>query len=77
MEVATGVKYKTVVWYTKRHRLWGGANVEVNASSGKKVSPKGIRLGHVPPRIGSGAAAEVRGVGVLVCVLLTLCVYLS
>ncbi|KAL9297837.1 hypothetical protein ACSQ67_023733 [Phaseolus vulgaris] len=65
------VKYKVwLAFYIKRHRLAGGANVEVNASSGEKVEPKEIRLGDVPPRLGSGAAVVrswyVAVVGVLV-----------
>lgn len=61
VEFATEVKYEILsLFSTKRHRLFGGANVEVNASSGEKVGPKGIRLGKVPPQIGSGAA-QVRG----------------
>jgi hypothetical protein len=56
VEFATRVKYKILFFYTKRHRLSGGANVEVNVSSGEKVNPKGIRLGNVPARIGSQAA---------------------
>lgn len=60
VEIATRVKYKILFFYTKRHRLFGGANVEVNVSSGEKVDPKGIRLGNVPPRLGS-EAAPVRG----------------
>ncbi|WJX44721.1 hypothetical protein P8452_31667 [Trifolium repens] len=56
VEFATRVKYKILFFYTKRHRLSGGANVEVNVSSGEKVNPKGIRLGNVPARIGSEAA---------------------
>lgn len=61
VEFATHVKYKILLFfYTKRHRLSGGANVEVNVSSGEKVDPKGIRLGDTPPWLGSEAAA-VRG----------------
>ncbi|XP_057457948.1 protein NDR1-like [Lotus japonicus] len=61
VEFATEVKYEILsLFSTKRHRLFGGANVEVNASSGEKVGPKGIRLGKVPPRFGS-EAAQVRG----------------
>ncbi|QCD87330.1 protein NDR1-like [Vigna unguiculata] len=73
VEFATRVKYK--VWlsfYVKRHRLVGGANVEVNASSGEKVEPKAIRLRDVPPRLGSRAAvvrsSYVAVVGVIVTV---------
>ncbi|MED6173238.1 hypothetical protein PIB30_057441 [Stylosanthes scabra] len=77
VEVATAVKYKNLVWYSKRHHLWGGANVEMNVTSGTKVSPKGIRLGHVPARFGSGASAQVPGAGILIYLLLILCVCLS
>ncbi|CAJ1978737.1 unnamed protein product [Sphenostylis stenocarpa] len=60
VEFATRVKYKMWLnFYIKRHRLVGGANVEVNASSGEKVEPKAIRLGNVPPRLAS-RAVEVR-----------------
>lgn len=56
VEFVTRVKYKILFVYTKRHRLSGGANVEVNVSSGQKVNPKGIRLGNDPVRVGSEAA---------------------
>ncbi|CAJ2650453.1 unnamed protein product [Trifolium pratense] len=56
VEFVTRVKYKIMFFYTKRHRLSGGANVEVNVSSGEKVDPKGIRLRNVPARVGSEAA---------------------
>jgi len=63
VEFVTRVKYKILFVYTKRHRLSGGANVEVTVSSGQKVNPKGIRLGNAPVRIGS-EAAPVRGLWV-------------
>ncbi|KAK7342545.1 hypothetical protein VNO80_25500 [Phaseolus coccineus] len=71
VEFATRVKYKVwLAFYIKRHRLVGGANVEVNASSGEKVEPEAIRLGDVPPRLGSGAVVvrswDVALVGVFV-----------
>lgn len=72
VEFATRVKYK--VWlsfYIKRHRLFGGANVEVNTKSGEKVEPEAIRLGHVLPRLGSRAAAVRSGYLVLVGVFVT------
>ncbi|BAT89911.1 hypothetical protein LR48_Vigan08g078100 [Vigna angularis] len=79
VEFATRVKYK--VWlsfYIKRHHLVGGANVEINASSGEKVEPKAIRLGDVPPRLGSRAAmvrsSYVAVVGVFVTVFFLSCV---
>lgn len=50
----TAIKYKIMLWYTKRHHLWGGANVEVN-DFGLKSYRKGIRLGNSPPNIVSGA----------------------
>ncbi|KAL5147670.1 Protein NDR1 [Glycine soja] len=57
VEFTTRVRYKIwTLFYVKRQRLVGGANVEVNASSGEKVEPKGIRLGEMPPRLGSQAA---------------------
>ncbi|XP_061341808.1 protein NDR1-like [Gastrolobium bilobum] len=52
VDFATAVKYKILVWYTKRHRLWGGANVEIDNSG---VHRKPIRLGNFPERIESGA----------------------
>lgn len=55
VDYSTAVKYKVLLWYTKRDRLWGGANVEIG-NSGEKVHPKPIRLGgKSPPRIESGA----------------------
>ncbi|XP_061344885.1 protein NDR1-like [Gastrolobium bilobum] len=60
VDFVTKVKYKIYfLFYTKRHRLTGGANVEVNVSAGEKVNPKDIRLGAVPASIAS-EAAEVR-----------------
>ncbi|XP_027348165.1 protein NDR1-like [Abrus precatorius] len=56
VDFTTRVKYKMLmVFFTKRYRLSGGANVEVNVSSGEKVEPKEIRLGDVPPRLVSEA----------------------
>ncbi|XP_054816476.1 protein NDR1-like [Prosopis cineraria] len=51
----TSVKYKILLWYTRRHSLWGGANVPVD-NSGKKIGKKGIRLGHTIPVIVSDAS---------------------
>ncbi|KAK7324654.1 hypothetical protein VNO77_28385 [Canavalia gladiata] len=53
-DFATAVKYKILFWYTKRDRLWGGANVEIG-DSGLKVYRKAIRLGNSLPVIESGA----------------------
>ncbi|KAK7312895.1 hypothetical protein VNO77_37126 [Canavalia gladiata] len=64
VEFTTSVKYKILMmFYMKRHRLFGGANVEMNVSSGEKVESKEIRLGAVPPRLES-EAAEARGCSV-------------
>ncbi|KAK7401903.1 hypothetical protein VNO78_13755 [Psophocarpus tetragonolobus] len=46
----TTAKYKILFWYTKRHRLWGGANVEMN-DSGLKVYAKPIKLGGNNPLV--------------------------
>ncbi|KAI9093409.1 hypothetical protein K1719_027423 [Acacia pycnantha] len=54
VDFRTSVKYKFLLWYTKRHSLWGGANVPVD-DSGKKPGKKGVRLGHTVPIIVSGA----------------------
>ncbi len=59
VDFTTKVKYKILVFYTKRHSLWGGANVEIN-DSGLKVYKKPIRLGNLPARIESGAL-KLRG----------------
>ncbi|XP_057758748.1 protein NDR1-like [Arachis stenosperma] len=59
VDFATAVKYKILFWYTKRHGMWGGANVEIN-NGGVKVYPKPVRLGNEPPRIVNGAP-EFRG----------------
>ncbi|KAK7272447.1 hypothetical protein RJT34_29049 [Clitoria ternatea] len=54
VDFATAAKYKILLWYTKRDRLWGGANVEIG-NSGLKVNRKAIRLGNSPIVIESGA----------------------
>ncbi|KAL3821570.1 hypothetical protein ACJIZ3_007475 [Penstemon smallii] len=41
--LVTRVRFKIVFWFTKRHNLVVGANVEVDGS-GKKIKKKGIRL---------------------------------
>ncbi|KAI5642380.1 hypothetical protein M9H77_00298 [Catharanthus roseus] len=46
--LVTRVRYKILFWYTKRHKLVEGANVEVNGS-GKKVNKKGIKLKSAAP----------------------------
>ncbi|XP_027062661.2 protein NDR1 [Coffea arabica] len=56
--LTTRVRYKILFWYTKRHGLKVGANVDVN-NSGKKVNKKGIRLK-------SGAPESVRCPGLVV-----------
>ncbi|KAK4398475.1 hypothetical protein Sango_1323000 [Sesamum angolense] len=43
VRLATRVKYKIMVWYTKRHSLVVGGDVVVN-DSGQKVNRKGIKL---------------------------------
>ncbi|OIW03157.1 hypothetical protein TanjilG_11794 [Lupinus angustifolius] len=76
VEFDTTVKYKILVFYTKHHSLWGGANVEINNSSGLKVYGKPLRLGNSLPRIVSGASKLRRGYralwGFLVNVLVVL-----
>ncbi|KAL2327974.1 hypothetical protein Fmac_021401 [Flemingia macrophylla] len=57
VQVEMRVSYK--VWlgfYVKRQRLVAGNNVEVDARSGEKVATGEVRLGDVPPRLGSRAA---------------------
>ncbi|CAJ1956788.1 unnamed protein product [Sphenostylis stenocarpa] len=70
VDFTTSVKYKIVWWYTKRHPLWGGANVEMN-DSGLKVYGKPVRLGGKIPEVIQSGAPELRG-----CypALLTFCV---
>ncbi|XP_027343920.1 protein NDR1-like [Abrus precatorius] len=58
VDFETAVKYKILLWYTKRDHLWGGANVEI-ADSGLKVYSKPVRLGNSPPLIESGAPEGV------------------
>ncbi|GAU26377.1 hypothetical protein TSUD_102110 [Trifolium subterraneum] len=54
VDYVTAVKYKILVWYSKRDHLWGGANVEIG-DLGLKVGKKGVRLGgNVPVKIVSG-----------------------
>ncbi|KAK7335395.1 hypothetical protein VNO80_27210 [Phaseolus coccineus] len=60
VDFTTAVKYKIVWWYTKRHRLWGGANVEMN-NSGLKVYRKPVRLGGKNPEVIPSGAPEFRG----------------
>ncbi|KAK4439841.1 protein NDR1 [Sesamum alatum] len=43
VRLATRVKFKIMVWYTKRHSLVVGGDVVVN-DSGQKVNRKGIKL---------------------------------
>ncbi|KAL2331574.1 hypothetical protein Fmac_019155 [Flemingia macrophylla] len=76
VDFTTAVKYKILFWYTKRHRLWGGANVEIEASLGTKVNRKGIRLGgNSLAVIESGAPLIRRGYPALPCVAVFLILY--
>ncbi|RDX72240.1 Protein NDR1, partial [Mucuna pruriens] len=64
VDFATAAKYRILFWYTKRHTLWGGENVEIK-ESGLNVKGKGkgkpVRLvGHSPPVMPSGAP-DLRG----------------
>ncbi|KAL3508534.1 hypothetical protein ACH5RR_027935 [Cinchona calisaya] len=43
VRLVTRVRYKILFWYTKRHTLKVGANLDVN-NYGEKVNKKGIRL---------------------------------
>ncbi|KAF1887059.1 hypothetical protein Lal_00046297 [Lupinus albus] len=72
----TRVKYKILVFYTKRDSLWGGANVEINNSSGLKVFGKPLRLGNSLPRIVSGASNLREGYRALYAILLLVLVVL-
>ncbi|KAI9093277.1 hypothetical protein K1719_027291 [Acacia pycnantha] len=54
VDFRTSVKYKILLWYTKRHSLWGGGNVPID-DSGNKHGKKGVRLGHTDSVIVSGA----------------------
>ncbi|QCE09396.1 protein NDR1-like [Vigna unguiculata] len=60
VDFTTAIKYKIVWWYTKRHRLWGGASVEMN-DSGSKVNRKPVRLGGKNPVVIPSGAPEFRG----------------
>ncbi|KAL2331577.1 hypothetical protein Fmac_019158 [Flemingia macrophylla] len=60
VDFKTAVKYKNLFWYTKRHRLWGGANVEIDASLGTKVHPKEVRLGGNSPAVIESGAPGIR-----------------
>lgn len=59
VDFVTAVKYKILFWYTKRDRLWGGANVAIG-DSGEKVEKKAIRLGNSLVVVESGAR-RIRG----------------
>ncbi|XVF70533.1 hypothetical protein PTKIN_Ptkin11bG0169100 [Pterospermum kingtungense] len=50
VDMVTAVKFKIMFWYTKKHHIWVGADVVVNASNGAKVEPKGIRLRSMAPK---------------------------
>lgn len=60
VDYATAVKYKILFWYTKRHRLWGGANVEIG-DSGMKVYRKAVRLGGKNPVVIESGASKLSG----------------
>ncbi|TKY48978.1 NDR1 protein [Spatholobus suberectus] len=60
VDFATEVKYKILFWYTKRDRLWGGANVEIN-DSGTKAYRKPVRLGGNSPVVIESGAPKLRG----------------
>ncbi|AES66886.1 hypothetical protein MtrunA17_Chr2g0319481 [Medicago truncatula] len=60
VDYITAVKYKILVWYTKRDRLWGGANVEIG-DSGEKMGKKSVRLGGKEPRVIVSGAWKVYG----------------
>ncbi|CAI8617538.1 unnamed protein product [Vicia faba] len=70
VDFATRVNYKIMLFYSKRHRLSGGANVEVNVSSGEKLDPKGIRLGS------EAAPLRLRWIA-LSTFLVSLCFYMT
>lgn len=57
VDFTTAVKYKILLWYSKRDRLWGGANLEIS-DSGEKKDSKAIRLGNSPAIIVSGASKQ-------------------
>ena len=52
VDMATAVKFKIMFWYTKKHKIWVGADVVVNAS-GVMVDHKKIRLKSMAPKTGS------------------------
>ncbi|KAK7290817.1 hypothetical protein RIF29_05533 [Crotalaria pallida] len=71
VDFETKAKYKILVFYTKRDSLWGGANVEINNSSGLKVYEKPIRLGNSLAVINSGVPELRGGYRALLAFLLT------
>lgn len=71
VDFATAVKYKILLWYTKRDQLWGGANVEFG-DSGEKVEKKAVRLGNSPELIVSGASELYGGYRALLIFLVVL-----
>jgi len=60
VDYVTAVKYKILVWYTKRDQLWGGANVEIG-DSGEKMGKKSVRLGGNEPKVIVSGAWKVYG----------------
>ncbi|CAJ2660005.1 protein NDR1-like [Trifolium pratense] len=67
VDYVTAVKYKILVWYSKRDHLWGGANVEIDDNLGLKVGKKGVRLGgNEPVKIVSGGVKLCGGYRALV-----------
>ncbi|GMI85287.1 non race-specific disease resistance 1 [Hibiscus trionum] len=69
VDMATAVKFKTLLQYSKRHRIRVEADVVVNAS-GVKVDPKGIRLRSMAPKMGSSCVVLGALVNFLVFTLL-------
>ncbi|CAK8535246.1 unnamed protein product [Lathyrus sativus] len=60
VDFVTAVKYKILLWCTKRDQLWGGANLEIG-DSGEKVYKKAVRLGNSPVMIESSASGLYGG----------------
>ncbi|KAJ7981611.1 protein NDR1-like [Quillaja saponaria] len=59
VDFATAVKYKILLWFTKRHKLMLGANVVVDSSGEKVDQKKGIRLKSCAPEPGGYYSAQV------------------
>ncbi|XVF77626.1 hypothetical protein PTKIN_Ptkin14bG0061300 [Pterospermum kingtungense] len=66
VDMVTAVKFKIMFWYTKKHKIFVGADVMVNGS-GVKVDRKGPKLRSMAPRrMGSSSVVVAALVNFLV-----------